>query len=197
MTRLKLSVIAISATLMVSVTSWAESSSPAAAPGGTIQSGGFQSLSPGEQKIARALFLAQQPTASGPAPLNLNQISALRQHEGWGEVFKQMQAEGLIHDKNLGHVVAAHEHSLRAAKGEKGGTLVVTKGTGRSAVAGSVRDGKTPPAGRDADRAAGEGAVHSTPSERSDAIAVANAAGSGQGASTSEGNRVGAAGHGH
>jgi hypothetical protein len=39
--------------------------------------------------------------------------------------------------------------------------------------------------------------MHSTPSERGDAIAVANAAGTGLGAATAEGNgHLGAAGHG-
>ncbi len=184
MTKLSL---AITVVLLATVPAWAESISPAAAPSGTTASGGFQSLSPGEQKIARSLFLAQQPTASGPAPLSLNQIAALRQHEGWGSVFKQMQAQGLVHDKNLGQVVSAHERSLHAVTGNKGGTLVVTKGTGRSSVAGSVRDGKASPGRGDADGATSEGA-----------ITVANAAGSGHGPASGEGGgHVGAATHGH
>lgn len=186
MTKLKLS-LAITAVLLATLPAWAESISPAAAPSGTTASGGFQSLSPGEQKIARALFLAQQPTAIGPAPLNLNQIATLRQHQGWGNVFKQMQAQGLIHDKNLGQVVSAHERRLHATTGEKGGMLVVTKGTGRSSVAGSVRDGKASPG-----RAGGDGGTSEG------AIAVANAAGSNRGAATGEGgSHVGTATHSH
>jgi hypothetical protein len=195
MTQLKLG-LAITAALTLTAPSWAESPSPAAAPGATSQSAGFQSLSPGEQKIARALFLAQQPTATGPAPLSLNQIAALRQHEGWGNVFKQMQAQGLIHDKNLGQAVSAYEHGLHATTSGKGGAVVVTKGTGRNAVAGSVHDEK--PGRGDADAATGESAVHAAPADRSDAIAVANAAGSGHGASAAEGTgHLGAAAHGH
>jgi hypothetical protein len=195
MTKLKLG-LAIAAGLLMTAPSWAESSSPAAVSSGTTQSPGFQALSPGEQKIARALFLAQHPTASGPAPLSLNQIAALKQHEGWGNVFQQMQTQGLIHAKNLGQVVSAHERSLHATAGEKGGTVVVTKGTGRSSIAGSVHDGKTSPGHGDADRATGEDAIHSTPADHGDAIAVANAAGSGRGAAIGEGSgHVGAAAH--
>jgi hypothetical protein len=190
--------LAIAASLMMTAPSWAESSSPTAISSGTTQSPGFQSLSPGEQKIARALFLAQHPTASGPAPLSLNQITALRQHEGWGNVFKEMQTQGLIHAKSLGQVVSAHERSLHATKGENGGTLVVTKGTGRSSVAGSLHDGQASRGRRDADGATGEGGNHSTPPDRGDAIAVANAAGSGRGAAIGEGNgHLGTATHGH
>lgn len=76
------------------------------APGTT---GAFQNLSPGQQKIARSLFEAQQPSATGPAPLSLDQIAAMKQGTGWGQVFKQMKSEGLVGDaKNLGQVVSGH-----------------------------------------------------------------------------------------
>src|SRR5262249_423317 len=73
--------------------------------------GNFSDLSPGNQNIARAPCNAQPPTANGPQPLSLNQIAALKgSHEGWGEVFKQMKAEGLVNEKNLGDVVSSYEH---------------------------------------------------------------------------------------
>jgi hypothetical protein len=193
MTKLKLS-LAIAAALLVTAPSWAQQSAPTSAA-----SGGFQSLSPGEQKIARALFLAQQPTATGPAPLSLNQIAALKGHEGWGNVFKQMQAQGLIHDKNLGQVVSGYEHHLHASTGEKGGTMVVTKGTGRSAVAGSVRDGNAADRHDASDTATGEGTSHAPAADRDDAITVANASGGSHGASTAGGGsaHTGSSAHGH
>ncbi|HJT06135.1 MAG TPA: hypothetical protein VJ747_04375, partial [Stellaceae bacterium] len=43
----------------------------------------FEALSAGDRKIGRALFLAQRPTASGPAPLSLNQIADLKAHGSW------------------------------------------------------------------------------------------------------------------
>ncbi len=100
----------------------------------TSTAGAFDKLPPGEQKIARALFDAQK-TATAPnaaSPLTLDQIAALKQrHQGWGEVFKQMKAQGLVTDKNLGQVVSRFEqHSNGASKGDTGG---VTTGTGRDA----------------------------------------------------------------
>src|SRR5260370_40823017 len=93
--------------------------------------GAYQKLSPGNQKVARALFEAQNtspmPTttksgsktapapassaaagsANGPKPFTLDQIAATKQSgTGWGQVFRQMRAQGLITDKNIGHVVA-------------------------------------------------------------------------------------------
>jgi hypothetical protein len=110
--------------------------------------GGVQSLSPGNQKIARALFDAQHPAAGGPTPLTLDQIAALKATEGWGKVFRQMKTEGLIQAHNLGQVVSAAEHARHLARHEThhaghanhawaGGTpgrsqIVMTNGAGRS-----------------------------------------------------------------
>ncbi|HEY3144915.1 MAG TPA: hypothetical protein VGJ75_01120, partial [Dongiaceae bacterium] len=53
-----------------------------AATGSASTTGAFDRLSPGNQKIARSLFEAQQPTANGSAPLSLNQIAALKTGKG-------------------------------------------------------------------------------------------------------------------
>ena len=80
----------------------------------TTGTGAFEKLSPGDQKIARALFEAQNTTPSksgGATPLTLDQIAAKKKgHIGWGEVFKQMKAQGLVTDKNLGQAVSNFEH---------------------------------------------------------------------------------------
>ena len=74
-------------------------------------SGAYASLSPGNQKIARALFEAQTTR-----PLTLDQIAAKKQSgQGWGKVFQDMKAQGLVQEKNLGQVVSRHQH---ARKGE-------------------------------------------------------------------------------
>ena len=101
----------------------------------------FESLSPGNQKIARALFNAQKPTANGPAPLSLNQIATLKEHEGWGRVFDQMRADGLVQAKNLGQVVSSYEHHLHAS-GVSGSrhTVTVTNGSGRSYASGHTHE---------------------------------------------------------
>jgi hypothetical protein len=92
-------VLAVVVALGVTATAWAQ----------TAGTGAFDKLSPGDQKIARALFEAQK-TNGGTAPLTLDQIAARKQHTGWGEIFKQMKAQGLVTDKNLGEVVSNFEH---------------------------------------------------------------------------------------
>jgi hypothetical protein len=97
--------------LGVAMSAWAQ----------TTGTGAFASLSPGDQKIARALFEAQTTNGS-TTPLTLDQIAAKKQgHTGWGEVFKQMKTQGLLTDKNLGHVVSSFErhHPEVAAKPDR------------------------------------------------------------------------------
>ena len=82
-----------------------------ASPGAAQSNGGaFSKLSPGQQKIARALFEAQAPGPNAPRPLSLDEIAMKRQsQQGWGEVFKTMKAAGQVTDKNLGQVVKSWE----------------------------------------------------------------------------------------
>jgi hypothetical protein len=92
-------VLAVAVAVSVAASAWAQ----------TAGAGAFDKLSPGDQKIARALFEAQK-TNGGTAPLTRDQIAARKQHTGWGEVFKQMKAQGLVTDKNLGQAVSNFEH---------------------------------------------------------------------------------------
>jgi hypothetical protein len=98
--------------------------------------GAYQKLSTGNQKVARALFEAQtvpmtttttkagKPSVPSPAtapsgssangrkPLTLDQISAMKQNgSGWEHVFRQMRAQGLLTDQNIGQVMARHNQS--------------------------------------------------------------------------------------
>src|SRR5258706_6121195 len=102
------------ALLLLAGPAWAEGGSagepPRAASATAPTGGGFEALSAGDRKIARALFLAQHPTAKGPAPLSLNQIADLKARDSWAKVFKQMQAGGLIQAKTLGQVVDGYAH---------------------------------------------------------------------------------------
>jgi hypothetical protein len=75
----------------------------------------FARLSPGEQRIARALYDAQRAGGdSGPGwgqaaarARSLDEIAGMeRGLAGWNQVFKQLKAEGLIAEQTLGHVVA-------------------------------------------------------------------------------------------
>jgi hypothetical protein len=78
--------------------------------GQTTGTRAFERLSPGDQKIARALFEAQATTGAA-TPLTLDQIAAKKKdgHTGWGQIFKQMQEQNLVTEKNLGQVVSNFE----------------------------------------------------------------------------------------
>jgi hypothetical protein len=91
-------VFAVAIALGIAMSAWAQ----------TTGTGAFEKLSPGDQKIARALFEAQS-TSGGTTPLTLDQIAAKKKHTGWGEIFKQMKAQGLVTDKNLGQAVSNFE----------------------------------------------------------------------------------------
>jgi hypothetical protein len=115
--------------------------------------GAYQKLSPGHQKVTRALFEAQtvpmtttttkagtKPTVAssstastasgpGPKPLTLDQIAALKQQgSGWEHVFRQMRAQGLLTEKNIAQVMTRYNQSRPATSAS-----VVTTGATRGA----------------------------------------------------------------
>ena len=104
----------------------------------TTTSGSFDSLSPGNQKIANALFSAQ-PTTGTQTPLTRDQIADLKKTEGWGQVFKQMKSQGLVQSKNLGQVVSSYNHQQHAVRTTATGTTTATGRTSRSATMRSHR----------------------------------------------------------
>jgi len=79
---------------------------------GAATAASFDSLSPGGQKIVRALHEAQAAPSTTFSPLTLDQIAERRggRQGGWGKVFKGMKAEGLVTQKNLGAVVSDYQH---------------------------------------------------------------------------------------
>lgn len=118
--------------------------------------GAFDKLSPGNQKITRALYEAQQTptqtsgstsgTTSGSSSrtsktYSLDDIAAMKQSKGWGQVFKEMKAKGYFPDaKNLGQVVSGKYHPQ---SGTTGGTAI-TSASGKSQVVGnSTKAGKS------------------------------------------------------
>jgi hypothetical protein len=138
--KIRILVAAAGAILMLSAPVLAQSTTISAATGTSMRT--FDSLSPGNQKIANALFSAQDTTGTTRTPLTKDQIAGLRGTEGWGRVFKQMKADGLIRAKNLGQVVSAHQHELNAAR--RGGTASATTTArtgrgGRSTMMASAR----------------------------------------------------------
>src|SRR5574337_1358995 len=127
-------------TLVAGATAAAQMSTPTS----SSTQGAFDKLSLGNQKIAQALCNAQPggcpsgastPTASTSTtqPKTLDQIAAMKQHRGWGEIFKQMKEQGLVQEKNLGQVIS---HANRQAHtGSSSGTMI-TNGSGRTQVMG-------------------------------------------------------------
>ena len=124
---------------------WAQSTSGTTMSSSGASASAFQSLSPGNQKIANALFTAQSQSTSGRARLSRDQIATLKGSEGSGRVFDQMKAEGFLQEKNLGQVVSHNEHPVHAsaqgAMSASGRTVVITNGLGRSTTFASMRAG--------------------------------------------------------
>ena len=85
--------------------------------------GAYERMSPGNQKVAQALFDAQ--TAALPARgasvraarrLTLDEIAAQKHAgQGWGQVFQLMRSQGLVHETSLGQVVTRYEHPRSSA----------------------------------------------------------------------------------
>lgn len=124
--------------------------------------GAFDKLSPGNQKIAGALFEAQQvSTAPGaPTPLSRDDIAAMKQSgRGWGVIFKDMKQQGLVTDKNLGKVVSGSNHTSSSSSQ---GTLI-TSGAGRTRLEGgsaSAQAGARTGAGGRGDDGAGGSVIN-------------------------------------
>ena len=108
---IRILVSAVGIVLLLTAPGWAQSTTTTT----TIPTGNFDSLSPGNQKIANALFSAQKTTGTTLTPLTKNQIAGLKSTEGWGRVFRTMKADGLIQAKNLGQVVSGYNHSQRSS----------------------------------------------------------------------------------
>ena len=103
MKKVWLATIVVAAILAAGV---AAAESPTPAPDGA-----FESLSPGGQKIALAIFRSERQTAAGK-PVSLDQIAQMKQSgQGWGEIFHELKEQGLVTDKNLGQAVSRMHHS--------------------------------------------------------------------------------------
>jgi hypothetical protein len=73
----------------------------------------FDKLSLGNQKVAASLHQAQtpgtSPTGSPIGPLTLQQIASKRlSGQSWGQIFREMKAQGLVQEKSLSQVVSRY-----------------------------------------------------------------------------------------
>jgi hypothetical protein len=120
---------------------------PTTATSSNPNEGAFDKLSPGNQKIARALYEGQQTQAqpSGSTttttnPLSLDDIAAMKQSgKGWGVVFKDMKANGQLPPdaKNLGQLVSGKYQSQSSTSG----STTITSGSGKSQTTGKSGKG--------------------------------------------------------
>lgn len=94
-------------------------------PSEESSSGAFDKLSPGNRRIARALYEGQKADSTqGGKALSLDELAARKQQgEGWGAIFKDMKSQGLVDAKNLGTLVSQHSRHSRG---------VVTTASGRT-----------------------------------------------------------------
>lgn len=110
--------------------------------------GRFAALPTGERKIAQSLYDAQSGSGSGTTTvMSRDDIAAARGTQGgWGQVFRSMQADGLVQQRNLGQVVSGSHHTaghhaatvtatpvtVSYGNGATTGGTVTVKGTGHS-----------------------------------------------------------------
>ena len=103
----------------------------------TPKVGAYEALSAGNKKIAEALFNGQIATADGKEPLNLDQIAAAKKRDGWGRIFKQLRADGLLDAKNLRELTSGRYQQQFSRKTSTGGAVkstVVTTASGRQII---------------------------------------------------------------
>jgi len=86
--------------------------------------GAFGRLSLGNQKVAAALYYAQSTgdsrngTTIAVRALTLEEIAAKRgRGQAWGQIFRELKAQGLVHEKSLGQVVARYQQTLETTPG--------------------------------------------------------------------------------
>jgi len=105
----------------------AAQSPPPPAPGGA-----FESLSPGNQKIARAIFDSELRAGPSASTKSLDQIAEMKQSgKGWGEVFKGMKSQGLVQDRNLGQAVS---RMRRGGGGATAARTEITTASGKTVI---------------------------------------------------------------
>ena len=125
----------------------ATSASPASAQTATVD-GAYARLSPGNAKVARALFEAQvnntTPAAASSAgaakTLTMDQIAAMKNGQGWGQVFQSMKALGLVAEKNLGQVVNRYQQRSTGTVVKTASRAPVTKPEASEVSASSEAD---------------------------------------------------------
>ena len=106
----------LSAVLLVGATGvFAEPPSPPApapAMASAPASNAYEALSPGNKRIAVALFEAQTSSTADLTPLTLDQIAQERRNgKSWADVFQAMKSQGLIQAESLAQVLGRYNRA--------------------------------------------------------------------------------------
>src|SRR5262245_48939747 len=102
----------------------------------------FDKLSLGNQKVAASLYQAQtpgtSPTGSPIRPLTLQQIAAKRlSGQSWGQIFREMKAQGLIQEKSLSQVVSRYGQVADSERGTTATSASRARAAGSAALEGA------------------------------------------------------------
>lgn len=105
-------------------------------PTAPTNEGAYESLSPGNQKIVRAIDESQKVGAAPKTtfkPLSRDDIAAMKKDgHGWGQVYEQLRSQGLVHEKNLGQTISKYNQQKNH---ETSTTTRITTASGRTQVA--------------------------------------------------------------
>lgn len=108
----------------------------------TTNEGAFDALSTGNQKIVNAIHDAQIETST----LSTDDIAAKKldgSYGGWGKIYQQMYADGLVEFKNLGQAVSSYHHANKPPPPPppSPSTTVITTASGQKIIVGGSKPG--------------------------------------------------------
>jgi hypothetical protein len=145
---------------------------------GASIAGSYDKLSTGNRKIADSLFDGQSIGPNGGEAWSLDKIASEHQSgRGWGEIFKQMKADGVTGARNLGELVSGrYQARTSTASGAAGPqSVTIVTGTGRVKTVGTIRSDSSGGPGRSA-TAGSNGKGNSAASSSTVATARGNSA---------------------
>jgi hypothetical protein len=152
--------LAVVSILTFATTAGAQVQTKPKGPAAPAASRAYDKLSFGNQKVASALYQAQSSVVaaiaangSSPAsrPLTLEEIAAKRRGgQAWGQIFRDMKAQGLVYEKTLGQVVANYLQAVDSppaiiasdSSGGRSGGLEIGSNSSGGAAHGVGKGGK-------------------------------------------------------
>ena len=155
---------------------------------GNSIAGSYDKLSSGNRKVADSLFDGQSIGPNGGEAWSLDRIAAEHQSgRGWGEIFKQMKADGVTDARNLGELVSGRYQARTATTSGSTAPQAVTivTGSGRTKTVGTIRGDSSAGPGKSATAGTnGKGNTAAT----SSAVVTARGNSANAGASVARGN---------